>query len=238
MAYAFGATKDSATPASGTTQTLAVTFSLHDRAEGSITYGTGTTQAETFSDGTNTWSLVKTVNDTSNGQTTSTYECKDCAAGSFTISAGPNTAQLYRNVVCTNYSGLDNAAANANSGTNNAAPGSGVGSVTSTNATPGAQPAMLFAHSMDSSGTESSLAADTGAGFTSRGTMPNTETAIGVKTRIEDRRLTALTAVAGTFTAGSGTGRFLTFAVIVPESGGGGGTTLTRYWWDMIGQDD
>lgn len=223
MAYAFSSTRDVANPGSGTTQTTSVTYSLHDRAEGSITYGSATTVAETFSDGTNTYSLVKTVNDATNFQTTSTYECKDCAAGTFTVTAGPTSAQLYRNVVVTIYSGLDNAAANANSGTNNSAPGSGTDAVTSTNATPGAQPAMLFSHSMDSSGSETTLTA--GTGFTNRGTMANTETAIGVKTRIEDRRLTSTSAVAGTFTAGSGSGRFLTFAVIVPEPGGGGGGT-------------
>lgn len=218
MAYGFGATTDVGASGSGTTQTLPVTYTVHDRAEVYITYGTGTPVSESLSDGTNTYSLVKQASDTTNNQTSSTYECKDCASGSFTITCTLGSSQPYRNICCTNYTSLDNSAANTNNGTNNANPGSAADAVTSTTATPGSQPAMVFGISMDSSGGESSLAA--GTGFTNRGTMANTETAFGSKTRIEDKRVTSTSAVAATFTAGTGAGRFLTFVTIVPESGG------------------
>jgi len=236
MAYGFGATTDVATTSAGTSQTLSVTYSLHDRAELYITYGNGSAVSETVSDGTNTYALVKQISDAGNGQSSSTYECKDCASGSFTITVTLGSSLPYRNIVSTTYTSLDNSAANANNGKNNIAPFGGADTVTSQTATPGSQPAMVMGYSMDTSGSETSLAA--GTGFTNRGTMANTETAIGVKTRIEDKRVTSTSAVAATFTPGSGAGNFNTFVVIVPESGGGGGTTLSRVWWDMIGADD
>lgn len=231
MAYSFGSTTDVATSSSGTSQTLSVTYTAGQRAMIYLSYGTDAAVTVTISDGTNTYALVKKVTDSSNTETGIVYEVLNCSGGTFTITVTLSTAQPYRNIVCTTYTSLDNTAANANNGTNNIAPGSGAGGVSSGTATPGSQPAIVFGYAMDTSGTESSLSADTGAGFTSRGTMANTETAIGVKTRIEDRRVTATTAVAATFTAGSGGGRFFSFVVIVPESGGGGGggTPLFRH---------
>lgn len=229
MAYAFGAVFSFADDASGTTLNLpSVTFSDHDRALIPITYGSASTLGETVTDGTNTYTLVPSnghVNIGADSQTYSLFECKDCVAGTYTLAFTPGSAVPFRALAAITYSGLDNSAAAVVASQNQAGPGTGSNAVTTGNLTPLTQPGALIAFTVDDNGNASSISF--GTSFSDRGTISQWDSIVGVLSRVEDRRLTATTAVAGTFTAnGNGGGNFPSFAVFIPEATGGGGSTF------------
>ena len=85
--------------------------------------------------------------------------------------------------------------------------------VTSGNLTPASQPGILFGWTVDTV----NAVITAGTGFTDRGEIP-VQTS-GMRSRTEDKRLTALAAVAATFTVAANP-NVITFAVFVPEGVG------------------
>jgi len=220
MAYAFVANYTAANSSSGGAITVSVTYAVHDRSIVEITYGSGTDVTETISDGTNTYSAKLTKqNIGGDSQTYSLYECKDCAAGTFTLSFTPGTNQAFRGVSAFRYSGLDNTT-NAQAVSNlQLNPGTSTDAVTSTSITPASQPGAMIATTTDDLGNCSTATA--GTGFTSQGTITNWDSTLGVISRLEDIRLTSTSAKSATFTIGGVTNNeMVTFAVFIPESGG------------------
>lgn len=207
-----------ASASSGAALNLSVTYAAHDRVQVLITYGSATTITETLSDGTNTYSLLGHVNIAADTQTYSIYECKDAAAGTFTLAFTPGSAQAFRGICAANQAGLDNTTAGQEIGQTQASPGTGANAITSTTLTPASQPGMLMGFGIDDAG--SAVTVSAGTGFTTRGTIANWDSGIGDISRVEDIRLTATTAKAATFTASSAPGHTVAFAVFVPESGG------------------
>jgi hypothetical protein len=223
MAYAFVSSTDFGDTTSSTTvQLSSYTIATGERLHAWVTYGSGTAVSESMSDGTNTWSKIgTTLSDSGNTQSSVQFECLSATGGTYTITCTLGSAQVYRGICVARYTGLASTGTGQTAATHNVGPGSGAGAVTSGNLTPAGQPGMLRGVSMDDSATESSLTAAGGA--TSRGAMSNIETSFFVKTMTEDKSITSTSAVAATFTAGSGTGNFLTMAYYAQESGGGGG---------------
>ena len=90
--------------------------------------------------------------------------------------------------------------------------GTGTDLVTSGNLTPGAQPGILFAASIDTSNAATPAA---GTGFTSGAAH-----VFATQGRTEYKAISSLSAVAGTFTGTNGTRNFLTTAVMLLEPSG------------------
>lgn len=222
-AYAIGNQYNAVDNSSGTSMTTpSVIYAAHDRAVVFVTYGSGTTDVETVSDGTNTYTkLGSTLNDATNGQSMAVFELLDATAGTYTVTFSVATAQAARAMAIKAYSGLSNTGAGQLASNNQSAPGNGANAVTTGTVTPAAQPGALVAASFDDQGSETTITAS--GTFTSRGAFTTWDASFGTKSMSEDTRITSTSAVAGTFTAGSGTGRFLNMAVFVQEPGAGGG---------------
>lgn len=181
----------------------------------------------------NVWSEVNaTIFDSTAGQATAHFVCKNAAAGTYTITCTFGSSVDFRGFCQAVYTGVNTSNTPVGHETNNVAPGSGANAVTSGNLTPPSQPGFIRGVSMDVSGTESSIAAS--SGYTTRGAMSNVESTIGVKTGTEDKAVTSTSALSATFTAGSGTGRFITTAVY-GEDAAAGGTVFDTYYFRMIG---
>lgn len=130
-----------------------------------------------------------------------------------------------RSIVLAEYSGIDTTTPFVTGETasqNQATPGTGTDGLSSTNITPGGQPAALIGLSFDI------IAANTpsaGTGFTDRGSLWPFGGGAGYA-RLEDKRLTSTSAVAATFTAANNQ-RHLTAGIILREAAGGA-TIYTR----------
>ncbi len=224
MAYGFTSQTDAGSTGSSTTISLSsYTIASGDRLHAYLTYGSGTSVSESMSDGTNTWTKVgSTINDGGNGQSACHFECLNAAAGTYTVTATLASSQAFRGLCVSRYTSLSTSiAGQANQALVNS-PGSGANAIGPGNITPAAQPGMLRGVVMDSSGAgETSITA--GTGYTTRGAMSNIESAFGVKTGTEDKAISSTSAVAATFTAGSGSGNFLAVGYYAEEGGGGGG---------------
>jgi hypothetical protein len=198
----------------------------NERLHAWVTYGSGSAVSETISDGTNTWAKVgSTISDAGNGQSAAHFECLNAVAGTYTVTCTLGSAESFRGLCIARYSGL------ANTGSAQVAqalvnsPGSGANAIGPGNITPASQPGILRGVVMDCSGAgEPSVTA--GTGFTTRGAMSNIDSAFGVKSGTEDKAITSTSAVAATFTAGSGTGNFLSMGYFALDGGGGGGGSV------------
>lgn len=226
MAYTFGTIFSNADDTNSILPlSVSVTWASHDRAFIPITYGSGVTITETIADGTNTYTAVPTnshVNIGSDSQTYALYECKDCAAGTFSLLFTPGIAVPFRGIAGINIAGLDNTAAAVVASQGQAGPGTGTNAVSSGSLTPGSQPGAIIVFTVDDNGNASSITAS--SGFADHSTIAQWDSVIGVVSRVEDQRLTSTSSISGTFTAnGNGSGNFATFAVFVPEASGGGG---------------
>lgn len=220
MAYVQGTKYDNCDPSDGSDLSVSATYALHDRAQVTCTYGSdwGT---ETISDGTNSYSSVGRIYDNLNNQVLVVYECKDCAAGTFTVNFHLPTSAPFRGILVTHQSGLDNTTAAQIAVSNSVNPGSGTDALTTASLTPASQPGMLLGVSMDDNGGESSITQ--GTGFSSVGIMATWDSNFNTLSRIEDKRITSTASTAATFTAGTGGGRFINAAIFIPEAAGGGG---------------
>jgi hypothetical protein len=132
------------------------------------------------------------------------FECKNTAAGTFTVSFNLSIASIFRALAIARYSGVDTSVNGVAARQAQAAPGTGTDAVSSTNLTPGSQPGVLVGFGYDDGG---GGAVSAGTGFTSRGTMSNMDTAFGTTSRVEDKAITSTSAVAATFTGANGRGQ-------------------------------
>lgn len=153
----------------------------------------------TVSDGTN--SLTELPGGSPINVSNSRLQCFAryyATGGTFTITASFSSNVPYPFIVAAPVSGLVSTALVAAqcSGATQSSPGTGADAVTTGNATPQAQPAMQLALSVNDG---SSDAPNAGTGFTNQGAYVDDGT--GPYTRVESRTLSALTAVASTFTA-------------------------------------
>lgn len=229
MAYTWGTVASAgASATSGAAVTVSVTYAAGDRVQVWITYGSAVTLTETISDGTNTYTKIgSSQNLTADTQTYSLYECLSAAAGTFTLSFTPGAPVAFRAVCAFNQAGLDTVTTAQTASNQQATPGTGTDAITSTTLTPASQPGMIVGMSADDGGTTSAI--NSGTGFTGRGTIANWDSGIGIKSRVEDLRLTATTAKATTFTAASTPGICVTFAAFIPESGGAPAVVLGAF---------
>lgn len=222
MAYSFTGIFSAAQTAAATAITVSATYSAGDQAICIATYDdTGGLLSETMTDGTNTYTKIGTTeDDTVGGQCYVIFQCKNCAAGTFTVSFNLPSSRGFIAIGVTHEAGLSTTttAVQAQNVQNN--PGTGTDAVTSTNLTPGSQPGMLLGIGSADSSSITSITA--GTGFTNEGALTNWDTAFSTKSRVEDKRLTSISAVASTFTLGSsGTNQtVVSFGIFVPESGG------------------
>lgn len=230
MAYAFVAVTDWADGGSGTS----LVYSSQTLVTGEylvvgLTYGSGTRIVESFSDSAgNTYTYVGTANDSTNGQSIAAFVCKNVTTGgtgSITYTFGLASGASYRGLAVWRYTGLSTSAVPGSASQSQHNVATAANSISSGNVSVSAQPAMVFAFTLECSGSGSTPTAGTGNGFTSRGAMTNWDTYIS-KTMSEDKRVTSTSAVPGTFTASSATNDYLTLGIVVPEPGGGGGSPL------------
>lgn len=150
------------------------------------------------------------------------YLQNNASATALTLTATWAAAQTFTGIWPAEITGVTATAFQAKSGNPQDSPGTGTGAITSTNATPTAQPCLVHALSFDAAGNAASTVAGTlGAGTT--GLKLSTSTAAsGTSGSV---RLTSLTAYASTFTNGTdGTASFLTGQSIWTEAGAGTNT--------------
>jgi hypothetical protein len=191
-----------------------------ERLHAWVTYGNGSALSESMSDGTNTWTKVgSSASDSGNGQSECEFEALNVVGGTYNPSCSLGSSVPYRAICIARYTGLDAAAAGQGVTALVNSPGSGANAVGPGSITPSAQPGLGRGVTMDSSGTGEPSLTPT-AGWTSRGAMSNIESAFGVKTGTEDKAITSLSAFAATFTAGSGSGNFLSAGYYARDSSG------------------
>lgn len=152
--------------------------------------------------------------------------CKNITGGPETITATFLGAVDFPAIYTAEYSGFDTTApfttgeTASNEQTN---PGTGAGAVTSGNSPSlSAQPAGVIGFSFNANGTVLPSAAN-GTSRTQVWNFANNGDSGGTLTaRPEDRRVTATTAVASTFTIASGTDKYFTLEAVFKETGAGG----------------
>lgn len=154
--------------------------------------------------------------------------CKNITGGAETITATFGGSVDFPAIYVAEYSGFDTTApfttgeTASNEQTN---PGTGAGAVTSGNSPSlAAQPAGVIGFSFNANGTVLPSAAN-GTSRTQVWNFANNGDSGGTLTaRPEDRRVTATTAVASTFTIASGTDKYYTVEAVFKETGAVGGT--------------
>lgn len=218
MTYTVAATYDNADNSVGTA--LAVTSvvnSAGDRNIVFVTYSSGSRTVESISHNSNTYNYIGTLSDATNGQSWAILECRNTSASAgSTLTFNLASGEPSRGVAVVRLTGLDTAVACLIAQNNPSNPGTGANAVTSTNLTPGAQPGVLCGFVMDDSGGEAGIAS--GTGFTDLGTISTWEAQIGIKAHWEHKAITSTSAVAATFTATTGTGRFGVMAAYAQET--------------------
>ena len=214
MAYVFGQTVNSFTAATATTITQAITHTASTRAFVFICFDSDTTTATVADTLGNTYTQVGSYLTEAGSRRMAMFSGIITTGGSTTITATLSVTQPNRGISVTTYSGLDTNVAQASNSGNQTSPGTGADAVTTGNMTPTGQPAILFAIGRDLTG---GGALNAGTGFTSQGTQTNWDTNDGETSRIEDKRLTSTSAVAGTFTAAGGTDHIYSFGIVVGE---------------------
>jgi hypothetical protein len=217
MTYSFTSLIDVADTANGTSISQSRTYSAGDRALVWIRWAGAAAELRSVTDGTNTYTQVSTtLDDTAHTSSSyALYECKNCAAGTVTVTASwsPDNPS-FRAMAIARYAGLDTTASGVGSRAAQQAPGTGTDALSSGNVTPASQPAALIGFGYD----DSANAVTAGTGFTDRGTLSNMDSAFGTRSRVEDKRLTATTAVPATFTGSNGADNYITFGIVIPEN--------------------
>lgn len=224
-AYAYVAGGDWADGSSGTSMTYSgQTLATGETVFITVTYGSPTRIVETFSDGTNTYAYVGTALDATNGQALAYFVCKNATGGTYTFTFGLASSANSRGLSFRRYTGLDAAGTPQFVGQNVNNVATSNDAITSGNVTPSAQPGILFASTLETSGSGATPSA--GTGFTTRGAYTNWDTYIS-KSMSEDKPISSLSAVAGTMTSSSATNSYVIGAIFYPETGasGGGGSS-------------
>jgi hypothetical protein len=223
-AYSFGIAADTADPVTFSPTLLkhGVTITTGDRVLVLLTYGTGSGITLGVSDGTNTYTQVgATLSDATAGQSMALFECVNATGGTYTFTGSFTPGQFAVGIGIRTYAGLDGAVSATMQSNNPTNPGTSANALATANITPGSQPGLIFAATMDVSGGETITAGS--SPLTSRGTFAVWNTQFGVGTMTEDKRVTSTSATNATFTTTVGTGRFLNIVAFVPETGAGGG---------------
>lgn len=224
MAYAFSATSDAFASASGTVQTISWTPVASDSAV-TLSLSTGTTGTWTQSDATD-----GAMNKIGAERTVASAVIGVCfyhhvlSAGTRNLTSTRSAAGTNRTVAYWRYTGLSNVAPQTSLYPTACSPSTTTDGTTTGNVTPTSQPAMLFGLCIDPN---SGFSLTSGTGFSSRGQMANRNTGVGDTSNAEDKRLTATSAVACTWTAGGTSATPNWAAAIVFTEDTGGATTFT-----------
>jgi hypothetical protein len=149
------------------------------------------------------------------GDSYASFVLPNCSAGTRTITVANGNW-----VWAIEISGATSASYSTQAAQQQASPGTSADAVSSGNATPTAQPALLLAIATDDSTFAS--APNAGTGFTSVGA--GWDFGSGNTTRLESKRLTSTSAVPATFTATNGGGDHAVLAVVILEGTSGGPT--------------
>lgn len=212
MAYAFVAQNDAWTSAAGFTQTINVTLAAGETVE-AIVLSTTASGTHSVSDGTNTYSKIGAEFDNASGMYGSWHYLHNVSAGTVTLTATYSASSSSRSIAYIRSTGLENTAPQTSvyrAQTETA----GADVMTSNNLTPSSQPAILRGFCWDNN---SAFAISAGSGFNNRGLLATRNSLEGATSRIEDKRLTATSAVAATFTTSNGGSNDWIFAAIFSE---------------------
>lgn len=220
--YAFvpGSMQASEDAASGTQRTLSISYSEGESGVVLVSIEHATA-GHTISDGTNTYDQIASTITYGGAARVAAYVCQNPKPGSYTLTSTWDTAGPYRKLGFAKYQGLVGAQLSASfSESFNTV--TGVDQLASTAVTPTAQPAGLIELAFN--GYNAILTA--GTEFSGRGTMFSANGYVG---QLEDRRLTATSAVSGKWTDASGFGgpRAL-FTIVVTEGNSRWPSALTE----------
>jgi hypothetical protein len=220
MAYSKGTMAQGGTSGAVTAITCSATYAAHDVAWVVGTYGVGTPLTETVTDGTNTYvKLGSTIADGPNGQCMVQFYCKDCAAGTYTVSFNLASSTSVVAVFVLPIHGLDNTATPVGGGQLQSSPGAATDAISSGNITPGAQPGFFGGLVLDTSDFSTNYVG--GTLFTDNGGLTAWDGASLPHSRYEDVRITSTSAKAATFTATPGPGNNIVMAFTFPEPAAG-----------------
>lgn len=181
--------------------TLWCAVSTNDAAGASIT----------VSDSVNgSWTALDLADDTVGHQAIRHFYFPNAAAGTPTVTATFSLTSTLRTIWITEITGVKGAPLDGNNGQVQASPGSGTDAISSGTATNANSPAFIISLSMDNR-TVSPVAPAAGTGFTDLGagwTLSG-----GNQARLESKRITSQTAVAGTFTGTTGVAPITVMAI-------------------------
>ena len=218
MAFAFVDVFDAAVQASATTLPVTKTFAAGDSCEMCVTWtSSGGTSVTVADNNGNTWTAVGAARFEGNGPTAfQLFHAKNINAGSTTITATYNAARTNRGICGLRYTGIDTAAAAQISASNEQVPGvTTTDGITTGTMTPTGQPALLVGFVFDTSYGAATYTA--GTGFTSRGAFASWAAAFGLNGNTEEKRLTATSAVAATWTS-SNVDRATSLGMVLTEA--------------------
>ena len=210
-----------AAAATGTALTCTPTYLAHDSSWVVVTYDNTSAITETVTDGVNTYVKVgSTVVDPTNSQCMAQFFCKDCAAGTPTVSFNLASTRPNRGIFVLPIHGLDNTTTPVGGGQLQSGAGNAIDAITSGNITPPAQPAFFGGFVLNTSSLTPTYAG--GTGFADNGGLSTWDSISLPHSRYEDVRITSTSAKAATFTTSDGSGQNITLAITAPEAGGGG----------------
>lgn len=218
MAYGFLQTVDQFTNGAGTTRTATITYAGGERAKVTLGFAGGASSCTVTDLAGNTYNQVGVYNGLGSGFMAE-FEAIGCIAGATTVTMTTNASCAWRGIGIFTYGSLGATASYSSVYNEQATPTTGTDAVTSTNVTPLTQPAMIFAVSIDNTGT---AAINAGTGANSRSALPTWNAALGFFSRVEDFRVTATTPVPATFTATSASSHTDTMASVTNEPAVGG----------------
>ncbi len=176
------------------------------------TFYAGNIQAsESVSDGVNTYTKLGSVYDSVYNQTSSLFYCSAPVAGTYTVTLSVSVGIDYIGAAVMRFSGLTGTP-QAFASNFQQAPGITTDAVTSLNMTPTGQPAAVIGIALCASFNVTTLVP--GTGFTDGGVFTDFETVIQNPTRLEHKRITALTDLAATFTTSNNINHFALGVVI------------------------
>lgn len=230
IAFTFGA--DAAASGSSTTITRTATFGAGETISVYIQMASVAQTVSTVTDGTNTYNFVarkaESVLDT---RTMEHWEAHNVAAGSPTITVTFTGSVTNRGVGYCRGTGADTSVG-AQTGVGNfqTNPGTGTDAVTTTNMTPTSQPNGVLAYAATY---VNARTVTQGTGYTSLGVLTAWNALLGDTSRIEFKRTTSTSAVAGTFTI-NGTENIMTIGGVFTEAAAGGGAIPRNVFGKML----
>lgn len=157
---------------------------------------------------------VDDINDAGDGQRVTSFKFQNSAAGTPVVTITFSATTNFTGMFAVEVLGAAAASFDGHNGQVQATPTTGTDAVTSGTATPTAQPGLIVALSSNTSGAAAPAA---GTGFTDHGSG----WAQAGPARLESKRYTATSAIAGTFTAGSNSAH-ATLQMLFKEASSGG----------------